>query len=189
MDNEIISFENKSNEELAIIESQLVNARIKKLENESKKMKLEIDNKINDLSINQKRIIDDNEKKLEVQINSMRVKSLQCGYMTQSDFGNSFTISLGPKIVGKLFKVIGLAQNKNVTKPYRYFVPKYAKSMANETYSTFIWNYENCLIFLEQWLIENGYYEMFYSKETEKDLEDFIDELYDNKIGYQNENQ
>ena len=50
--------------------------------------------------------------------------------------------------------------------------------MANEKYSSFIWHYENCLNFVDKWLAENSYYEAFYSKHTEKELTEFINDLY-----------
>ena len=121
---------------------------------------------------------EENKKTLDVAINSMRVKQSQDGYMTQKIFGTQFTISIGSRTVGKLFKVVGLAQHLAETTPYRQFIPKYAKSMANEKYSSFIWHYENCLNFVDKWLAENSYYETFYSKHTEKELTEFINDLY-----------
>ena len=123
------------------------------------------------------------DRTLEVAINSVRVKQSQYDYINQKEFGNCFTISIGSKTVGKLLKAVGLAQSSlSKTTPYRHFIPKYAKVMANQDFSAYVWHYENCLNFIDKWLSEKGHYEKFYSIETEKELEIFIDELYSKYI-------
>lgn len=164
------------------IQYQMLKEEMYKIDMENLAAQLkENSNKIELLSEKVDEVKKQNQMTLETAVNTMRVKQPQYGYMTKKAFGVQFTISIGPKIVGRLFKTIGLAQHIAETTPYRQFIPKYAKCMANETYSSFVWNYENCLNFLDKWLTENGYYEEFYSKHTEKELEAFINELYSKK--------
>lgn len=174
MENNLIPFNNKSNAEILIMINQLNALSLSRL-NE----KIEAHDKmLEQLNEHVSIVEEENHKTLETAVNSMRVKSLQDGYMTQKVFGTQFTISIGAKTVGKLFKAMGLAQHISNTTPYRQFIPKYGKPMANEKYSAFVWNYENCLNFLDKWLAEEGYYENFYSQHTEKELTKFIDDLY-----------
>lgn len=126
------------------------------------------------------RLEEKQDRILDVAVNSVRVKQAQYEYVSQKKFGAMFTISIGAKMVGRLFKAIGLAQAKtSETIPYRHFVPKYAKSMANENYTAWIWHYENCLNYLDKWLSEKGFYEQFYSIHNEGKMEEFINKLHD----------
>jgi hypothetical protein len=126
------------------------------------------------------RLEEKQDRVLDVAVNSVRVKQAQYEYVNQKKFGAMFTVSIGAKMVGRLFKAIGLAQAKtSETMPYRHFIPKYAKPMANENYTAWLWHYENCLNYLDKWLSEKGLYEQFYSVQNERDMEALINQLYD----------
>lgn len=121
------------------------------------------------------------EKDKEVAINKLRVDKNKWGYESQADFGNRFRVSISSVRVGRLFKAIGLAKNsKGSTEPYRHYVPKYSVTEIINGYPVFRWHHENCLTFLENWLEENELLEDFYSISTEKDMQNFIDNLSNN---------
>lgn len=137
----------------------------------------ELNNKFEDMK-------NDNNKKTDVAINSMRLGNQKYEYISQNDFGAAFRVKIGAKMVGKLFRIIGIAkESKSRTEPYANFVPAYAISDPVETqYGSRInyrWNYAKCLNKLEEWLEEHNYKEEFYSIETERKMTQFINELYD----------
>ncbi len=137
----------------------------------------EFDNKIEDIKT-------DNNKKLEVAINTYRVSKNKYGYESQANFGNSFRVSIGSGTVGKLFKIIGIAKvSKGKTEPTRESINSgKATTEIINGYETFRWNREKCLKALEKWLKENNLLEEFYSIDKEKKLQIFINDLYDKYI-------
>lgn len=150
--------------------------RMLRFEEEVNIKQTELENKFEDLQA-------DNERKLEVVINTYRVDKNKWGYESQADFGNRFRVSIGSGTVGKLFKSIGLAKNsKGNTEPYRHNIPKYATTEIVKGYPTFRWHHENCLNFLENWLNDNELLEEFYSISTEKEMKKFIDSLYNQYV-------
>jgi MFS superfamily sulfate permease-like transporter len=128
-------------------------------------------------------IKDTQSKTIELAANSLRVKQPKLDYVNQGDFGRFFDISIGGKTVGKLLKVVGLAQkSRSYTTPYREHIPKYAVVQAHENYSSFKWNYTACMKYIDEWLKENDLYETFYAMETTHKLEQFINSLYDEYV-------
>jgi hypothetical protein len=118
---------------------------------------------------------------IEVAANSLRVKQGRFEFINQGDFGRFFSVSLSSVSVGKLLKIVGLAQpsRRGGTVPYRSVVGKYAQVTANGTYSVTQWHYENCMDKIDNWLKDNEYFEQFYSIQDEKELKEFVDELYE----------
>jgi len=159
-------------------------ARQEQMEDSMKKLEARIDinqteleNRIEDMKI-------DNEKKLEVTINTYRVDKNKWGFESQADFGNRFRVSIGSKTVGKLFKVIGIAKkSKKKTEPTRDVINS-GKSTTEivKGYETFRWHHEKCIKQLEKWLLEHDLLEEFYSIDKENDLQIFINSLYDTYI-------
>ena len=159
-------------------------ARQEQMEDSMKKLEARIDinqteleNRIEDMEI-------DNEKKLEVTINTYRVDKNKWGFESQADFGNRFRVSIGSKTVGKLFKVIGIAKkSKKKTEPTRDVINS-GKSTTEivKGYETFRWHHEKCIKQLEKWLLEHDLLEEFYSIDKENDLQIFINSLYDTYI-------
>jgi len=184
-----LALNNMSSDELDLLMSQAMQLKVGRLENRVKQLeddrlkdkeetsiyKEELDNKIDDLQ-------QDNEKKLEVAINTYRVNRNKWGFESQADFGTRFRVSIGAKTVGKLFKVIGLAKtSKNGrTEPLRSCINsgKATTEIVNG-YETFRWHHEKCIKALESWLSDNELLEDFYSIDKEKDLQIFINDLYD----------
>ena len=161
-------------------------ARQEQMEDSMKKLEARIDinqteleNRIEDMKI-------DNEKKLEVTINTYRVDKNKdkWGFESQADFGNRFRVSIGSKTVGKLFKVIGIAKkSKKKTEPTRDAINS-GKSTTEivKGYETFRWHHEKCIKQLEKWLLEHDLLEEFYSIDKENDLQIFINNLYDTYV-------
>lgn len=159
-------------------------ARQEQMEDSMKKLEARIDinqteleNRIEDMKI-------DNEKKLEVTINTYRVDKNKWGFESQADFGNRFRVSIGSKTVGKLFKVIGIAKkSKKKTEPTRDAINS-GKSTTEivKGYETFRWHHEKCIKQLEKWLLKHDLLEEFYSIDKENDLQIFINSLYDTYV-------
>lgn len=157
-------------EDLTVQRMAVFQRQIENLLSEQDKIKEEI-----------KEIKADSVKQLEVTVNSMRVKEPKFNFVNQGDFGRFFSISISSVRIGKLLKVVGIAmKDRSSTTPYRTFVPNYAMPEANEKYTAVKWHYEKCLDHIDKWLRKNGYYESFYSCKTTRDLEKFIDSLYEN---------
>ena len=114
----------------------------------------------------------------EIAIGSMRVNSPKSNYVKQGDFGRFFSVSIGSRTIGKLFKIVGLSQKKGRTIPYRQMIPKYAKCVAHKEYTEYVWHFENCMKLIDDWLRTHNLYDDFYIIETEKDMENFINNLF-----------
>jgi len=182
---------NMSDDELDFVQQQLFNRKIKLLSDKVENIEnlanralqkvgiveTELNNKIEDLHT-------DNDKKLEVTINQMRVDKNKWGFGSQSDFGIRFRVSIGSKTVGKLFKIIGIAKvSKGKTEPKREAIMSgKATTEIINGYEVIRWHHEKCLKTLEKWLLENDLLEEFYSIDKEKELMQFINDLYDKYI-------
>lgn len=179
-------------DELEIIQQQINERRINKLsikleqvenlvlKNEEKIgiMNEEINNRFDDLQA-------DNDKKLEVTINTYRVSQNKWGFGSQSDFGIRFRVSIGSGTVGKLFRVIGLAKKSKTgkTEPCRdAILSKKATTEIINGFETIRWHHEKCLKVLEDWLSKHELLEEFYSIDKEKDLQKYINNLFDRYI-------
>lgn len=176
-----------SDEELDLIQQKITERKVNSLAQRVEQMEdrvsqaiekidiinTEVSNKIDDLKV-------ENDKKLEVSINTYRVNTNKYDFESQADFGNKFRVSIGAGTVGKLFKIVGLAKpSKGKTEPYRTAISeKKATTEIVNGFETVRWNHEKCLKQVEQWLGEYGLLEKFYSIDKEKDLQKFINELY-----------
>jgi len=189
--NDLIISENMSNEELELIVTQVLQLQIKRVKEELKEVKDELfklkkEKEIDNENINLKidKIANEVEKKTEVAINSMRLGNQKYEYVSQNDFGASFRVKIGAQMVGKLFKVIGLAKpSKGRTEPFINLIPTYAISDPIQTQwgekINYRWHYKNCLRKLEEWLESHGCKEEFYSIDNERKMTRFINELYE----------
>lgn len=185
---ENINLSNMSSEQLQYLAEAVINTRLTNLETTIKNMcddqekhKEKTSIKFKELNNKTDRIIEDNEKKMEVALNSLRRKEYD-NYVNQGDLGRSFSVSIGSQMIGRLLKIIGLAQKgKGKTTPYRENIPKYGKVIIadNGKYSKIIWHFDNFITYLDNWLKEKELYEVFYAVPTEKDMKKFINELYD----------
>ena len=176
---ELINVNELTTEQMELLQTQIM---IKRITNTEQMLKNHSD-KILKIQEEQKIMEEEQEKKLEVAVNSLRVKELTYEYVNQRDFGAGFSVSIGAGTIGKLLRLIGLAQkSEGKTQPLRKSIPKYAKHRAVKHYTAPVWHYENCLNKLDQYLKDNGIYEKFYSIQNEKDLKKYIDNLYNKKM-------
>lgn len=175
-----------SMQELGVLQNQIVNAQMQSLTQELAEFKnaYERDKAIQEIEKNSiKDGIEDMADKLEsvekIAVTSNRVRNPRYGYVNQGDFGAMFNVSISSVRVGKLLKIVGIAQkSKRKTIPYRKFIPSLAKTIASQHYTSFQWNYTGCVDHIDKWLKKEGYHTDFYSIETESDMNEFIDHLY-----------
>jgi len=101
------------------------------------------------------------------------------GYVSASDLGQKFDVSIGSKTMGTLLRIVGLAKQKqSKTEPLRTSVVNdYAKSLLYGDFPTYQWNPEKCIKKINKWLDEHGELEAFYSISDEKELAEFIKKL------------
>lgn len=164
---------NLSSTELQIMQERIMNARIKQLENV-------ITNTANEVE----KMKEKQEKTLETAINSMRVQGDKYGYVTLTKFGSMFHNTISNKNVGKLLRVVGLANKKlkDTTPTMEANKKGFAMSRTNSEYSSFVWHYGNCLKVIDAWLEKEGMLEEFYGCKDLNTLEKFIDDLHWNYV-------
>ena len=123
-----------------------------------------------------------NERKLKKALDEQsKLNESKRKYVLLNELGNHFNTKIGSKTVGRLLRIIGLAQMKsNDTVPYQNSVPKYAVNLLDfeEKRVGFVWQYENCVKKLDKWLKENDLYEDFYSITHQKDMAEFVRNLH-----------
>jgi len=171
---DIINIDNLNDKELELLQTKLILKKQSFLEQQIKKTQEQL--LIQDAKIE---IMEQNkENEIQLAIHSLRVQEGRYDYVTLKDFGKNFTTSIGSKTIGKLLRIVGLAQQKNTTEPYRHHIPKYARHRSLGKYSTVDWHYENCITQIENWLRDRNLFEKFYSIENEKKLQEFINDLY-----------
>lgn len=185
-DNKLMQVSGMSDVELQSISESMVaqflvvsNERMKRMESELKSIVDRIEK--NDQSVQNEiqSIKDEQQKVLDVAINSMRVNQPKYDYVRQGEFGRFFDVSIGSGYVGKLFRIVGLAQKgKSRTIPYRSKIPQYAKVITSKEFESYVWHFNKCMDAIDEWLKKHGYYTEFYSIETEKEMYDFINDLH-----------
>lgn len=123
----------------------------------------------------------ENSNLREVQLKEHRVKEHRFGFVGLSDLGQSFEVSIGAKTMGKLLRIVGLAKKKqSKTEPLRSAtLNNYAKSKMYGDYPTYQWNPGRCIEKIERWLDKEGLIDEFCSIEDEKELMDYINNLFE----------
>lgn len=121
------------------------------------------------------------EKAQELEFKRHRVAEHRFGYVGLSDLGQSYEVSIGAKTMGKLLRLAGLAKKKQSrTEPMRSAtLNDYAKSMMYGAHPTYQWNPEKCIEKIDRWLEQIGVIDEFYSIDNEKELMEYINELYE----------
>jgi len=173
-------------EKAMIAKIKRVENKLAQIEDKQKYLEEKTSTMLDETNLEINRLKEDNEKTLKTAINSLR-QEIYDGYLGQGDFGRQFRISIGSVTIGKLFRIVGLAQiSKGKTTAYRQYIPKYAKitSASKETvngtisFSLTNWHYTNCMEFIDNWLIEHELYDTFYSIPSEKEMKNFIDKQF-----------
>lgn len=120
----------------------------------------------------------------QIQIASTRVRQPRYEYVSQGDFGRHFNVSISSVRIGKLLKIVGLAQpSKGKLAPYRQYVNSgHAIRRDDEKYTHHHWHFQKCLKKIDKWLDANNHLTRFYSITETKELDRFIDGLYNKYI-------
>ncbi len=123
----------------------------------------------------------DYQKAIDVEIKRHRVAEHRFGFVGLSDLGQSYEVSIGAKTMGKLLRMAGLAKKKqSKTEPMRSAtLNDYAKSMMYGDYPTYQWNPEKCIEKIDVWLEDKGFIDEFYSIAEEKELMEYINNLFE----------
>lgn len=124
---------------------------------------------------------EENENFREMELKRHRVTEHRFGFVGLSDLGQCYQVSIGSKTMGKLLRLAGLAKAKqSKTEPMRTAtLNNYAKSIMYGDYPTYQWNPEKCIEKIDRWLESEGRIDTFYSIEDEKELMEYINELYE----------
>lgn len=199
---ELLNVDSMTNEEIEIFQQMLMSTRVNRLEKSLEKV-LENQSLLRDgqVKLERKMEINNNEHKeklndlenevisaKEIAVATNRVRSPKYGYVNQTDFGSYLNVSISNIRVGKLLKIVGIAQpSKRRTIPYREYIPTLAQTHAGTSsngygYSNHKWHYVKCMEHIDKWLHKNNHYNEFYMIESEKDLEIYIDRLYEKYI-------
>jgi len=195
--NNLTSFENMSLSELQAQSALLLNEQIKRLIDEVQKVKDAtsktearqeiVENKLGHIERKQ-------AAQERMSINALRATNKNYdGWVNLTNFGLMLNASISRNRVGKLLKVVGIAQrNTGRTLPRREFVGDGRLCVTRVTrdgHYRLLWNFNRCMTHIELWLEKHGYLEKFYEKENGDELTDFIDYLYDKYVAAGNKNQ
>jgi hypothetical protein len=177
-------------EQLQLVQNQIIarqvgllQSRLEAMQEELNKAKAELEIAKEEQALHAEQMQHELEKTKAMAAANQRVREPKYGWVNQGDFGRFLNPSVGAKTMGKLLKIVGLAmRTKGATTPYRKYIGKYADVIAHERFTQVRWHYENCMTYIDEWLKEKGLFEQFYSFETSRQVEDFIDRLYKEAI-------
>ena len=188
--NNLTNIENMSLTELQAQSALLLNEQIKRLIDEVQKVK-----DATSKTEARQEIIEDKlghiERKQAAQermsINALRATNKNYdGWVNLTNFGLMLNANISRNRVGKLLKVVGIAQrNTGRTVPRREYVGDGRLCDTRITRNgspQILWNFNRCMTYIELWLEKHGYLEKFYEKENGDELTAFIDYLYDKHV-------
>ena len=140
-------------------------------------LKDEQDKHVEKLSI----IQEENQNIREMELKRHRIAAHRIGFVGLSDLGQSYAVSIGSKTMGKLLRIVGLAKTKqSKTEPMRSAtLNDYAKSQMYGDYPSYQWNPEKCIEKIDRWLEKEGIIDDFYAISDEKELMEYINELFE----------
>jgi len=124
----------------------------------------------------------ENETLRELEIKRHRAEEHKYGYISLSDLGQCYQISIGAKTMGKLLRLAGIAKAKqSKTEPLRSCIlDGTAKSTMYGDFPTYYWNPDKCIKKIDEWMNGIGVVDKFYAIENEKELIKFINNLEQN---------
>ncbi|MBX6361837.1 MAG: hypothetical protein IRZ03_17380 [Acidobacterium ailaaui] len=182
---ELINISNLSLPELQAIGAQVIQAQLSKVIDEVAAIKDNQEKLSKRIEIQEEETKHELNKIQQLALSSLRAKEPKYGWMTLRDLGLQFNTTISNIRMGKLLRVVGLAQRgKTRTIPYRHNVGKerYAISQVTESGTTIIWNYKRVMNHIDMWLEKHGYYTEFYRLQelgSEKEVARFIDKLHE----------
>lgn len=117
----------------------------------------------------------------EMEVKRHRAEKHAWGFVSLGDLGQLYEVSIGSKTMGKLLRLAGIAQKaSSITKPLRSAISsEFAKSRMYGEYATYQYNPKKCIEKIDRWLDKESILEEFYSIDNEKELGDYINNLYD----------
>mgnify|MGYP001218574662 CR=1 FL=1 len=190
---QMFDLSNYNAEQLQLLQEMIVVQRMNLLAQQIQEVKGQIEEtKDNVIKLERRYEIEREETKKEIakitdlMVSRFAAREHKIGWVTLTDFGAQFYVPISCRRVGKLFRVIGIAQKRNKTRPKFEYVgdEKLATTMLlNNGRSTYVWNYRRVLNHLNLWLEKHGHLHEFYSKKTVDEMHAFIDWLHDVYVG------
>ena len=154
---------------------------IKRLFDVVEKQAERFNNEIETVKLETQRHREDTEKILELERKRHRIEESRFGYVSLRDLGTSFEVPIGAQTLGKLLKVVGLAiRQRGKTEPYMEQIRNgTAKNKPYKDHVHYQWNPEKTINTIDKWLAENGYIDHFYACQTQEELYEMINEVYE----------
>lgn len=162
--------------ELEMIQKQIYEIQFSQIKQALRDVKDEV-NKLKEVREIDKEM---QEKQLELERARHRKAENRYGYISLSDLGNQYKVSIGSKTMGILLRLAGIAKSKqSTTEPLAEMVrADFAKSQdTNWGGIIWQWNSEKCISKIDRWLEKEGLIDQFYSITDEKELMRYIQYL------------
>lgn len=186
MSNELatINLNSLTVEQLSALNMQIV-AKIVQEANANAAEALQL-SRANQIELEQAKL--EQKKQLELEIARHRVTESKFGFVALTDLGLKYQVSIGPKVLGKLLRVVGICQPKsNQTIPFRRMIDE-GFAQTDDRYdgygrTNFKYNPDKCIKKVDRWLTDRGHLDEFYSATNEKERAEFIGRLFVNYVG------
>jgi|GEM_PF-1877608 len=186
MSNELanININSLTVEQLSALNMQIV-AKIVQEANMNAAEALQL-SKANQIELEQAKL--EHKKQLEMEIARHRVTESKFGFVSLTDLGLKFQVSIGPKVFGKLLRVVGICHPKSKqTIPFRKMIDE-GFAETDDRYDVhgkmnYRYNPEKCIKKIDRWLTDHGRLDEFYSATNEKERAEFIGWLYQQYVG------
>lgn len=153
-----------------------INNELNAIKRKQEDISIEIDN-VKDIVSNSIKTV---RAEKEVTVNALHIKERCTKYVGLSRLGECIGIKLSDKAMGHLLRVVGLAKiDTTRTIPMHKYVDKYAvieviQDRQGYTRDSYKWHPDNCIEFIDKWLIKNDFYNDFYAAKNENKLHDYI---------------
>ena len=114
----------------------------------------------------------------------LKIDSGYDGYVNQTDLGSKFQLKISSTKVGWLLRMAGIAMVKeSSTIPFDKRVPKFAKvkiyiDCFGREAESYVWNWEECIKKIENWLQIHNLLNEFYTCNTNGKLDKFLKNTY-----------
>lgn len=186
MSNELatININSMTVEQLSALNMQIV-AKIVQEANMNAAEALQL-SKANQIELEQAKL--DHKKHLDLEIARHRVTESKYGFVALTDLGLRFQVTIGPKMIGKLLRVVGVClPGASQTTPFRRMIDEgFAKT--DDRYdvhgkTNYKYNPDKCIKKIDRWLTDHGHIEQFYSATNEKERAEFINWLFRQYVG------
>jgi hypothetical protein len=124
-------------------------------------------------------IKEQSQNAIDLATSAKHVQNIIETYVNQSDLGGHFKVNISNVRIGKILKIVGIAQKSKKTVPYFDKIPKYAKKTQTiDGYIHYKWNQKTCIEAIDQWLSKKNLLNDFYLIEHEDDMKTFIDDMF-----------